>query len=155
MSLCPRPPPPPFFSVLRWTSLRLPLLNPPPPSFRRAGFKCHAWPSERPAGSCLLGEAGEGQRGAEGREALAPIVHYDEQELLTDSKSSASSRHAPSPRPVPALCGAPTSSFGHGTFVPPEAEHANFSQPARNSGSSSSCRYPPAERDGTASQRPF
>lgn len=80
------------------------------------------------------GEAGEGQRGAEGREALAPIVHYDGQELLTDSKSSASSRHAPSPRPaparpVPALRGAPTSRVGHGAFVPRQAEHANFSRP--------------------------
>lgn len=55
--------PPVFsFSVLRWTSLHPPTSPSPPQSPPKAtggqGFKCHAWPSERPApGSCLLGEA--------------------------------------------------------------------------------------------------
>lgn len=96
----------PSFSVLRWISLRLPLhissTKPPPPKATAGqGFKCHAWPSERPApGSCLPGEArqetGWGREESWGEGDICPclIVHCDRHELLTDSKSSVSSRHA-------------------------------------------------------------
>lgn len=84
----------------------------PPPQPKATGgqgFKCHAWPSERPApGSCLLGGGGTGRGGRTpredrerrvgvggGRTHPPPIVHYDGHELLTDSGSSVSSCHAP------------------------------------------------------------
>lgn len=101
-----------YWVSLRWTPLRH------PPSTKATGgqgFKCHAWPSERPApGSCLLGEARretgirerEDSQG-EGGPRPSPIVHCDRHVLLTDSKSSVSSRHAPWPCPAQtqrALC---------------------------------------------------